>query len=94
MVGTYRLQDDAYHQNNPAGAQSGVSSHGLPTGNLGYSSAVLSAAAAAPEIVLDALHRGKSYKNRKALCSALYEKAISPNSPAWEWQSYYNRCGS
>jgi hypothetical protein len=92
--GTYTLQDDAYHQNNPAGVQRGTSSHGLPTGNIGYSGAALSAVAATPEIILDALNRSKSYKNRKALCTELYEKATAPNSAAWDWQSYFSRCGS
>jgi len=93
-VGTYNLQDDAYFQNNQPGSRYQGVSHGLPTGNVATGSVALSAAAAAPEIVRDAFHRSESAKNRKQLCSSLLRRAQAPDSAAYDWQSWYNRCGS
>lgn len=93
-VGTYNLQDDAYYQNNQAGSRSPGVSHGIPTGNVASGSVVLSAATAAPEIVRDALNRSESAKNRRQRCAELLRKAQEPNAAAYDWQSWYNRCGS
>lgn len=93
-VGTYNLQDDAYFQNNQPGSRYQGVSHGLPTGNVATGSVALSAAAAAPEIVRDAFHRSESAKNRKQLCASLLRRAQAPDSAAYDWQSWYDRCGS
>ncbi|AFM12882.1 hypothetical protein [Turneriella parva] len=93
-IGTYNLQDDAYYQNNQAGSRNHGVSHGIPTGNVATGSVVLTAATAAPEIVRDALKRSESARSRKQLCADLLRRAQAPDSAAYDWQSWYNRCGS
>lgn len=84
----YTVGDTNSYQDSAAAARYGRNFSGAPRGKISS----LAAVAALPAVIYRAIDDAKNAKTRADQCNELLRTLDATNPPAYEWQSYFERC--